>query len=98
MDLSGQDSYGGCYYIGTGCFHRRDALCGKKYCQETKLIDWKSSDTRFEESADVLEETCKVLASCHYEENSLWGKEVIQTLSLTHSYTVTQIDSSGIPY
>ncbi|KAK2652674.1 hypothetical protein Ddye_012530 [Dipteronia dyeriana] len=34
VELAGLDSNGGPCYIGTGCFHRRDTLCGKKYSQE----------------------------------------------------------------
>ncbi|KAK2661824.1 hypothetical protein Ddye_000398 [Dipteronia dyeriana] len=78
VELAGLDSCGGTYYIGTGCFHRRDTLCGKKYSQECNKPDWKScvEDTKIEESREVLEDTCKILASCTYEENTLWGKEM----------------------
>ncbi|XP_044497378.1 cellulose synthase-like protein E1 [Mangifera indica] len=80
VEIPGFDSYGGPCYIGTGCFHRRDTLCGKKYSQDCKSTDWiktvSKNDRKVEESAAVLEETCKVLASCCYEENTLWGKEM----------------------
>ncbi|MBA0803536.1 hypothetical protein Gohar_013737, partial [Gossypium harknessii] len=63
-------------YIGTGCFHRREALCGKQYEKNYK-VDWKKlNDTKANESASVLEETCKVLASCTFEHNTPWGKEM----------------------
>lgn len=90
VEIPGFDSYGGPCYIGTGCFHRRDTLCGKKYSQDCKSTDWiktvGKNDRKVEESAAVLEETCKVLASCCYEENTLWGKEVFFTPSV-HSHT-----------
>ncbi|KAK4844771.1 hypothetical protein QYF36_024293 [Acer negundo] len=35
VEHAGIDSSGGPLYIGTGCFHRRDTLCGKKYSQRT---------------------------------------------------------------
>ncbi|KAL5771752.1 hypothetical protein ACOSP7_015906 [Xanthoceras sorbifolium] len=77
VELEGLDSNGGPCYVGTGCFHRRDTLCGKKYSQECCKLDWNSvNDTKIEESTDVLEETCKILTSCTYEENTLWGKEM----------------------
>uniref|UniRef100_F6H876 Cellulose synthase-like protein E6 n=1 Tax=Vitis vinifera TaxID=29760 RepID=F6H876_VITVI len=76
VELPGLDSNGGPCYIGTGCFHRRVALCGMKYGKECER-EWKrENDRRGRESASVLEESCKVLASCTYEENSQWGKEM----------------------
>ncbi|XP_062160871.1 cellulose synthase-like protein E6 [Alnus glutinosa] len=77
VELPGFDGNGGPCYIGTGCFHRRETLCGQKYSKEYKA-DWKKrNDRKVEESsARVLEETCKVLASCTYENNTQWGKEV----------------------
>ncbi|GMI84525.1 cellulose synthase like E1 [Hibiscus trionum] len=76
LEFPGFDANGGSCYIGTGCFHRREALCGKKY-DETCKVDWEQlNHRRVEESASVLEATCKVLASCTFEQNSPWGKEV----------------------
>ncbi|KAI9160388.1 hypothetical protein LWI28_007689 [Acer negundo] len=55
VELAGLDSKGGPFYIGTGCFHRRDTLCGKKYSQECNKPDWKScaNDTKIEESREM---------------------------------------------
>ncbi|XP_039028210.1 cellulose synthase-like protein E6 [Hibiscus syriacus] len=76
VEFPGLDANGGPCYIGTGCFHRREALSGKKY-DETCKVDWKRlNHTRVEESTIVVEETCKVLASCSFEQNSPWGKEM----------------------
>ena len=82
-ELPGLDGNGGPCYIGSGCFHRREILCGQKYSKKCK-VDWKRLNNReVEESVSVLEETCKVLASCTYEENTQWGKEVSLSLSLS---------------
>ncbi|XP_030968061.1 cellulose synthase-like protein E6 isoform X3 [Quercus lobata] len=76
MEMPGFDGNGGPCYIGTGCFHRRETLSGKKYNKNFKE-DWKRwSNRSVEKSTRVLEETSKVLASCNYEENTQWGKEV----------------------
>ncbi|TYJ11184.1 hypothetical protein E1A91_A11G257700v1 [Gossypium mustelinum] len=76
LELAGLDANGGPMYIGTGCFHRREALCGKQYEKNYK-VDWKKlNDTKANESASLLEETCKVLASCTFEHNTPWGKEM----------------------
>ncbi|CAL5344330.1 hypothetical protein CsSME_00032811 [Camellia sinensis var. sinensis] len=76
VELAGFDANGGPLYIGTGCFHRREALSGMKYKKDYKT-DWMvKNDRKVEESTHVLEETCKVLASCSYEENTQWGKEM----------------------
>ncbi|XWS64863.1 hypothetical protein CRYUN_Cryun05aG0040400 [Craigia yunnanensis] len=76
FELPGLDANGGPCYIGTGCFHRREALCGKKY-DKVRKVDWKKLNNRkIKESASVLEDTCKVLASCTFEQNTLWGKEM----------------------
>ncbi|GMI79056.1 cellulose synthase like E1 [Hibiscus trionum] len=76
LEVQGFDANGGPCYIGTGCFHRREALCGKKYDRNYK-VDWKKlNNTKVEENASLLEETCKVLASCSFEHNTAWGKEM----------------------
>ncbi|OMO55279.1 Cellulose synthase [Corchorus olitorius] len=77
LEFYGLDANGGPLYIGSGCFHRREALsAGKKYDQNYK-VDWKKlNEKKIEESASVLEETSSVLASCTFEQNTLWGKEM----------------------
>nr|AFZ78595.1 cellulose synthase-like protein [Populus tomentosa] len=76
VDFPGLDGNGGPLYIGTGCFHRREALCGRRYSNENK-VDWKEVNYRkVKESAGVLEEVCRNLASCTYEANTEWGKEM----------------------
>ncbi|KAL5574861.1 hypothetical protein UlMin_016560 [Ulmus minor] len=77
VELAGLDSNGGSCYIGTGCFHRRESLTGKTYKEATKQ-DGKSKNvkTKTRESVDILEEACKALATCTYEQNTQWGKEM----------------------
>ncbi|KAE8684050.1 Cellulose synthase-like protein E1 [Hibiscus syriacus] len=87
VEIQGLDANGGPCYIGSGCFHRREALCGKKYDKDYK-VDWtKLNDTKVEESASLLEETCKVLASCTFEHNTPWGKQ----MGLVYGFPVEDI-------
>ncbi|KAK4484983.1 hypothetical protein RD792_007590 [Penstemon davidsonii] len=76
VELPGIDANGGPLYIGSGCFQRRDTLCGKKYERESTITWKKDNGIRVKESANLLEETGKILAGCSYEENSPWGKEM----------------------
>ncbi|PON96759.1 Cellulose synthase [Trema orientale] len=81
VEYRGFDANGGTFYMGTGCFHRRESLSGKKYKEATKVLDGKSKIDRVgkveEISAEALEETSKSLANCTYElENPKWGKEM----------------------
>uniref|UniRef100_A0A5B7BN89 Putative cellulose synthase-like protein E6 n=1 Tax=Davidia involucrata TaxID=16924 RepID=A0A5B7BN89_DAVIN len=77
LELAGMDANGGPCYVGSGCFHRRDTLCGMKYSKECQGEYWKTkNDTKETESATLLEEACKVLASCTHEDNTEWGKEM----------------------
>ncbi|XP_042519240.1 cellulose synthase-like protein E6, partial [Macadamia integrifolia] len=76
VDAYGLDGYGGTPYMGTGCFHRRDTLCGRKYTEDYKR-EWQPETDRIAgESLNELVERTKALASCNYEENTQWGKEV----------------------
>ncbi|MBA0654049.1 hypothetical protein Goklo_021129, partial [Gossypium klotzschianum] len=76
LEVLGFDANGGPSYMGSGCFHRRETLCGKKYEKNYK-VDWKKiNDKKVSETASFLEETCKVLASCTFEHNTPWGKEM----------------------
>ncbi|CAA7015426.1 unnamed protein product [Microthlaspi erraticum] len=68
VELHGMDGNGGPIYVGTGCFHRRDVICGRKYGEE---------EEEFEEIEEITEpEMIKALASSTYDENSQWGKEM----------------------
>ncbi|EOA36706.1 hypothetical protein CARUB_v10012240mg [Capsella rubella] len=68
VEFLGLDGNGGPLYIGTGCFHRRDVICGRKYGEEEEESD------KIQEMIEP--EMIKDLASCTYEENTQWGKEM----------------------
>ncbi|KAJ9152750.1 hypothetical protein P3X46_026282 [Hevea brasiliensis] len=76
VEFHGLDGYEGPLYIGTGCFHRRDALCGRKFTKDCKFEWKKDDDHKTPKSILELEEETKPLASYTYEENTQWGKEM----------------------
>ncbi|KAL5548649.1 hypothetical protein UlMin_003880 [Ulmus minor] len=73
VEFNGLDGYGGPIYSGTGCFNRRDILCGRKFDNKYKIEEKKENVVR--RRVCELEEESKVLASCTYEKNTTWGKE-----------------------
>ncbi|XP_072982405.1 cellulose synthase-like protein E6 [Typha latifolia] len=76
VEHHGLDSWGGTLYIGTGCFHRRDILCGRSYSKDYKE-DWnKGVKRKAGESVQEVEEIAKSLATCTYEHNTQWGNEI----------------------
>lgn len=79
MELSGLDAWGGPLYIGTGCFHRRETLCGRRFTEDYKE-DW-DRGTKEQQQHRVDGETeakAKSVATCAYEhdEDTRWGDEV----------------------
>ncbi|XP_058112685.1 cellulose synthase-like protein E6 isoform X1 [Magnolia sinica] len=76
VELHGMDAFGGPLYIGTGCFFRRESLCGKKYGEDYKEEWKKEMEGRAKGSAMELEDRAKGLASCTCEVNTQWGKEM----------------------
>ncbi|KAK9091838.1 hypothetical protein Syun_026749 [Stephania yunnanensis] len=75
VDFPGLDGHGGPAYVGTGCFHRRETLCGNKYVEGRKF-EWKRGFVRREGTVSELEETSKSLADCSYEKGTQWGNEM----------------------
>ncbi|KAL5735646.1 hypothetical protein ACOSQ2_030434 [Xanthoceras sorbifolium] len=75
VEFHGLDGNGGPPYIGTGCFHSRDTLCGRKFDKECTNRWYMKNDPKTEVCLHELEAKSKVLASCTYEENTQWGKE-----------------------
>ncbi|KDP39304.1 hypothetical protein JCGZ_01061 [Jatropha curcas] len=76
VEFHGMDGFGGPAYVGTGCFHRRDTLCGRKFTEDCK-IEWKGNEDHIRlKSTEELEEETKPLASCTYEQNTQWGNEM----------------------
>ncbi|XP_057795222.1 cellulose synthase-like protein E1 [Salvia miltiorrhiza] len=76
VEFLGLDGCGGPMYVGTGCFHRRDILCGRQL-SEASMFEFKGrTNSRSGESDAELEERAKALASCTYELNTQWGHEM----------------------
>ncbi|CAA2995737.1 cellulose synthase E6 [Olea europaea subsp. europaea] len=76
IELAGFDGYGTMPYIGTGCFHRRDILCGRKYFENCK-VEWNVVKDKIKgRTIKELEEASKLVANCSYENGSQWGKEM----------------------
>ncbi|EES05604.2 hypothetical protein SORBI_3004G255200 [Sorghum bicolor] len=67
------DGWGGMCYYGTGCFHRREALCGRIYSRDYKE-DWTRMLSKTEDVSE-LEGMAESLVTCTYEHNTLWGIE-----------------------
>lgn len=78
IELAGLDGFGVALYIGTGCFHRRESLSGKKYTTDHMTTESQivKTDNIKGRNVQELEEAAKVLANCSYEKGTLWGKEV----------------------
>ncbi|XP_056162140.1 cellulose synthase-like protein E1 isoform X2 [Syzygium oleosum] len=75
VEFHGLDGQGGVLYIGSGCFHRRDTLCGKKIGREV-ITRW-SENSGIDPNGGIYKpEELKKLASCSYEENTEWGREM----------------------
>ena len=86
VEFHGLDGCGGPLYVGTGCFHRRDTLCGRKFGKEYKTDRSSLNDIRRKDSVHELEKNLKGLASSTYDKNTQWGKEVT-LLCQTHTHT-----------
>lgn len=84
IELAGMDGYGAALYCGTGCFHRREALGGKKYVEDLNgsiHLDVQTQK-KVPKPVNELEETCKLLVDCNFENGSQWGREVCLFLFL----------------
>ena len=76
IEAAGLGGYGAAPYCGTGCFHRRECLCGKVY-SEDYTGEWNiESKKNVNKTVNELEEESKVLTSCSYEKDTQWGKKV----------------------
>lgn len=87
VELSGFNNFGGPLYIGTGCFHRRETLCGRIYSRDYKE-DWRRGFESKGESACALEERASALTTCTYENKTQWGKEVSSPWFLPFAYVI----------
>ncbi|KAK6947106.1 Cellulose synthase [Dillenia turbinata] len=76
IEQCGIDGYDAALYCGTGCFHRRESLCGRKYTEDFKE-DWNFENRRnMNRTVSELEEASKIVATCSYEDGTKWGKEM----------------------
>lgn len=82
IELSGLDGFGVALYVGTGCFHRRESLSGKKFSGNHRI---ESGDNVKKASVEELEDAAKALANCSYEKGTLWGKEVFASSLLLNN-------------
>ncbi|KAF3783546.1 Cellulose synthase-like protein E6 [Nymphaea thermarum] len=86
VNAHGFDRFEGTAYVGSGCFHRREILMGRKYSDDFKG-DLNGRIWRKPlESVDVLEERGKFVASCASEENTMWGTEISALWSIPFLY------------
>ncbi|KAF3659628.1 Cellulose synthase-like protein E1 [Capsicum annuum] len=88
IELAGIGGYGAALYCGTGCFHRRESLCGRKF-SEDQTIEWTNNkeEKSTDKTAEELEEASEVVANCSYEEGTQWGKQ----MGLMYGYPVEDI-------
>ncbi|XP_030523127.2 cellulose synthase-like protein E6 [Rhodamnia argentea] len=76
IELREMGGYEAAPYCGTGCFHRRESLCGRQYSRDREP-EWScEARTRRDETVERLEEDAKLVADCSYEKGSQWGKEM----------------------
>uniref|UniRef100_A0ACD5ZCR0 Uncharacterized protein n=1 Tax=Avena sativa TaxID=4498 RepID=A0ACD5ZCR0_AVESA len=77
VEMGGLDSVGGPPYIGTGCFHRREILCGMIFTKDYK-VNWNGGvkDKIQENIVCNIEEKAKSLTTCAYEHDTPWGNEI----------------------
>jgi len=79
VELCGMDGVGGPAYIGTGCFHRREVLCGRSFTEDYKQ-DWDDAGitaAKPQQHIDEIEEQARSVATCAYEAgNTQWGREM----------------------
>nr|GLL22507.1 cellulose synthase-like protein E1 [Ipomoea trifida] len=76
VEFRGLDGYGGPMYVGTGCFHRRESICGREFSKATRTELQSDPPRMTHKNAHELEERLQELVSCTYEENSQWGYEI----------------------
>ncbi|KAI8557453.1 hypothetical protein RHMOL_Rhmol04G0012200 [Rhododendron molle] len=68
VEFQGLDGYGGPLYIGTGCFHRRETLCGREFSKGNR-IQWKKENVKdIKASADELEARMGLRHGCPVED------------------------------
>lgn len=95
IELAGLGGYGAALYCGTGCFHRRESLCGRKVSEEYTTVEWNNKEEKCTyKTVEELEEASKVVANCSYEEGTQWGKQVLISSS-SRMHFLEQIPPAG---
>lgn len=82
VELAGLGGYGAALFCGTGCFHRRECLFGKKHSKDYRGQWNTEGQNTTDRSIQELEESAKTLITCSYEKGTKWGKEVSLSLFL----------------
>lgn len=83
IDFKGQDGIDGPFFVGTGCIHRREALCGTERRQSSSnyhkaastFVCAEETVAKDKASSSKMLKDARELANCTYEDNTLWGKE-----------------------
>ncbi|TXG67945.1 hypothetical protein EZV62_009220 [Acer yangbiense] len=75
VDVGGIGGYNTALYSGTGSFHRRESISGRKYCKDYRGNRDIKAKKNVEKTIHDLEEASKVMANCSYEKDTQWGKE-----------------------
>ncbi|XP_052167114.1 cellulose synthase-like protein E1 [Oryza glaberrima] len=76
VEMCGLDSVGGCLYIGTGCFHRREILCGRIFSKDYKENWNRGIKERGKENINEIKEKATSLVTCTYEHRTQWGNNI----------------------
>ncbi|KAK3121719.1 hypothetical protein QOZ80_8BG0659630 [Eleusine coracana subsp. coracana] len=76
VEMCGLDSVGGQPYIGTGCFHRRETLCGIRLSEDYEKHWNQQIKEKTQWHIDQIEEKAKSSATCTYEYRTVWGSEI----------------------
>nr|XP_023881873.1 cellulose synthase-like protein E6 isoform X1 [Quercus suber]POF22854.1 cellulose synthase-like protein e6 [Quercus suber] len=89
IEFAGLDGYGAAPYCGTGCFHRRESLCGKAHSKDYKG-EWNiKAKKNADKTIDELEKESKVLTNCIYEKDTQWGNKMGLIYGCTSEDVVT---------
>ncbi|KAF5944163.1 hypothetical protein HYC85_018240 [Camellia sinensis] len=97
VELATMDANGGPLYIGSGCFHRRDTLCGLKYSKECR-VEWKKENhiKKEKQNAIELQDICKIFASSTFEENTQWGNEISSLWVIPFAYVISATNAYSL--
>ena len=88
VELAGIGGYGAALYCGTGCFHRRESLCGKVYSKDYKGELNLEAKKNNDKTVNELEELSKFLLIVVLRRTLNGGKTSLSlSLSLLHTLT-----------